>query len=136
MTRIKGRVIKLANNKGVNMEGSAIKGGMTYKSFKENAKFILLNTDAIVNILTFHEDVNAERLITGQGEMLKPTSENNNRNFYNKDYKSGGILICVNNTPLSSNNGQQIILLKEKVLLLEEMLIEKEHSIQILLANN
>jgi phage repressor protein C with HTH and peptisase S24 domain len=71
MTYIKERIIELAKNKGVRVEDFAVNIGMTYSSFKGNAKFTPLNSDAIVNILTLYKDVNAEWILTGDGSMLK-----------------------------------------------------------------
>lgn len=80
MTCIKERIIEIAKNKGVGVEEFAGKIGMAYSSFKGNAKYTPINSDAIASILTLYADVNAEWLITGEGEMTGI-----NKNFLYKD---------------------------------------------------
>lgn len=101
-----------------------------------------VNTDLVQKISDVFPSINIEWLITGQGEMLKPTSENNSRNVHNTGKISGGVMTGDNNAPIStsissdnSDNEQRILLLEARVSHLDEMLKEKERFIQVLLAN-
>lgn len=101
-----------------------------------------VKSDLIEKITIAYPIVNIDWLITGRGEMLKSTSENNSRNVHNTSKISGGVMTGDNNAPapinasISSDNEQQILLLEARVLHLEEMLKEKERFIQVLLKNN
>lgn len=76
LTNIKARVLQIAKYKGITYEIFCDSIGMTYGSFKGAAKYRPLNSDAIGNIVSTHNDINAEWLITGNGEMLKkPNSQ-------------------------------------------------------------
>ena len=101
----------------------------------------------LAKIAKNYPQLSIDWLITGQGEMLKPT-ENNSRNVHNEGSISGsvstgdnhtsingGLSVGNDNTSKLSDNEQRILLLEEKVLHLEEMLKEKERFIQVLLAN-
>ena len=94
----------------------------------------------IAKIANCYPQLNLDWLITGQGEMLKPTSGNYSRNVHNAGNISGGVMTGDNNAPInasvSSDSEQRILLLEEKVQHLEEMLKEKERFIQVLLKNN
>ncbi|WP_435135798.1 S24 family peptidase [Formosa sp. A9] len=48
---------------------------MSYGSFKGDAKSRPLNSDAIENILTMYDDISANWLVTGDGEMTKNYSQ-------------------------------------------------------------
>ncbi|SFB81164.1 hypothetical protein SAMN05421780_101584 [Flexibacter flexilis DSM 6793] len=69
-TNIKERVLLIAENKGVSKEIFFANIGMTYGSFKGEAKKTPLNSDAIANILTIYSDISATWLLTGKGSML------------------------------------------------------------------
>lgn len=45
--------------------------GMTYGSFKGKQKETALNSDAIDKILSIYDDIDANWLITGKGDMIK-----------------------------------------------------------------
>lgn len=101
-----------------------------------------VNSDLIEKITIAYPIVNIDWLITGRGEMLKPTSENNSRNVHNNGKISGGVVTGDNNdnnvpicAPISSDSDQEILLLKARISHLEEMLKEKERFIQVLLKN-
>src|SRR5574343_1418774 len=71
---IKERILHFAKNQGISIEVFLNSIGMTYGSFKGNAKNRSLNSDAIVNIYTNYPKLNIEWLLLGKGEML--TKEN------------------------------------------------------------
>lgn len=76
ISTIKERIIYLAKSKGISLETFFEKIGMTYGSFKGENKKSPINSDAIINILTLHPDVNAEWLLLGgDRNMLKPIRE-------------------------------------------------------------
>lgn len=71
LTNIKERVLQIAKYKEIPYEKFCENIGMTYGSFKGAAKERPLNSDAIDNIISIHSEINADWLITGNGEMLK-----------------------------------------------------------------
>jgi len=75
LSNIKERILYFAKNEGIAYESFFEKIGMTYGSFKGEAKKRPLNSEALENILTIFPKVSAEWLITGQGEMLKESKE-------------------------------------------------------------
>lgn len=74
-TYIKERVLQLAEIKGVAKEKFLESIDMTYGSFKGAAKKGTLNSDAIDKLLTNYPDVNPDWLVTGRGEILRPSVE-------------------------------------------------------------
>jgi hypothetical protein len=81
ITNIKERILYLAELKGVNKELFFKDIGMTYGSFKGKQKESALNSDAIDNILSIYDDVDANWLITGRGEIIKIEEGNKNDNI-------------------------------------------------------
>ncbi|MEC4003969.1 hypothetical protein OX283_004820 [Flavobacterium sp. SUN052] len=77
LTNIKERVLIFCKYKGLSIEPFLESIGMTYGSFKGKAKKGSLNSDAIANIYTNFSDLNLEWLLTGNGDMIKPSFENN-----------------------------------------------------------
>lgn len=71
LTTIKERVLQIAEIKGISKKSFIESIGMTYGNFNGKNRDTPLNSTAILNILTQMPDINAEWLITGQGEMLK-----------------------------------------------------------------
>lgn len=71
MTNIKERALQIAKNQHVAYEKFSENIGMTYGSFKGEAKKTPLNSDAIEKILTIYKDINPEWLILGIGDMIK-----------------------------------------------------------------
>ncbi len=86
MTNIKERVLQIAKYKGISYEVFSQKIGMTYSSFKGEAKKTPLNSDAIANILTIIPNISPEWLITGKGDMLRqdPTPSSNPSSDHNQ----------------------------------------------------
>ncbi len=74
-SNIKERVLQIADYKGVSKEKFCKSIGMSYGSFKGDAKSRPLNSDAIENILTMYDDISANWLVTGDGEMTKNYSQ-------------------------------------------------------------
>lgn len=72
IANIKERVLKIAEYKGVSKEKFFDKIGMTYGNFKGKSKETPLNSNAVADILSIYNDINAEWLLTGNGPMLKP----------------------------------------------------------------
>lgn len=70
---IKERVLQIANNKGVSYIKFCESIGMTYGSFKGKQKETALNSDALDKILSLYPDINPEWLVTGYGDMFKPS---------------------------------------------------------------
>lgn len=68
---IKERVLYFAKNQNISIEFFLESIGMSYGSFKGKAKEGSLNSDAIEKILTNYPSVNAEWLLTGNGDMEK-----------------------------------------------------------------
>ncbi len=71
MKTIKERILYLLDLKGVTKEKFFNQIGMTYGSFKGNAKKTPLNSNAVAKILTIFPEINPMWLLTGEGEMLK-----------------------------------------------------------------
>ena len=74
---IKDRVIQVVELKGIAKEKFYTQIGMTSASFRGKAKETPLNSTAIENILSIIPDVNAEWLLTGQGNILKESNAKN-----------------------------------------------------------
>ena len=74
-TKIKERVLYIADYKGVRKEKFLESLGMTYGSFKGKAKEGTLNSAAIEKIYTNHSDINIGWLLTGRGSMLLKEGE-------------------------------------------------------------
>lgn len=72
---IKERVLQLVEYKGFSKEGFFAKIGMSSANFRGDARKTPLNSSAIENILAEIPEINLEWLITGQGEMLRSTSQ-------------------------------------------------------------
>lgn len=71
LSNIKSRVLQVARYKEVSYERFCENIGMTYGSFKGEAKKRPLNSDAIAIIISMYSDVNPDWLLTGVGEMLR-----------------------------------------------------------------
>lgn len=84
LSNIKERALLIAKYHKVSYELFSENIGMTYGSFKGNAKRSPLNSDAIENILTKYPDVSPDWLLTGQGEMLKSDNDHGVR-FHDPD---------------------------------------------------
>lgn len=71
MTTIKDRVLQIAENKGISKEKFFKDLDLSYANFKGVQKRSALSSDSIVKILSKHNTVNSEWLLTGEGPMLK-----------------------------------------------------------------
>lgn len=71
---IKDRIVQVLEFKRIPKENFYTKIGMTSANFRGDAKKTPLNSTAIENILSEIIDLNAEWLLTGNGEMLKQSS--------------------------------------------------------------
>lgn len=69
-SNIKERILYLIELKGDTKEKFFNKIGMTYGSFKGDAKKRPINSNALANILTIYPDVNPMWLIVGNGETF------------------------------------------------------------------
>jgi len=69
-TKIKYRVLQIAEHYRINKENFFKKIGMTSANFRGNAKETPLNSNAIENIITNYPEINLQWLLTGNGEML------------------------------------------------------------------
>lgn len=99
---IKQRVIQVLEYKGIAKEDFYKKIGMTSASFRGKAKESPLNSNAIANILSEIETLNAEWLLTGKGEMLKSENINDNPNVivHNGNRKTRDAIIEMQEIPL------------------------------------
>lgn len=71
----KERILQLLEYKGVVKDKFFNKIGMTYGSFKGDAKKTPINSVAIENIFAEFPDISLEWLLTGNGEMIKTTNQ-------------------------------------------------------------
>lgn len=69
MSNIKGRVLRIAESKGINKTTFFKNLGLSYANFKGVQKTSSLSSDAIVTILSCYPDVNPAWLVTGKGDM-------------------------------------------------------------------
>jgi hypothetical protein len=69
-SKIKDRVLEIAEFKGISKEKFFEKIGMTYGNFKGKSKETPLNSNAIADILTIYSDINPLWLLTGNGSMI------------------------------------------------------------------
>lgn len=74
-SNIKKRALYIAKYEGVNIEFFCESIGMSYGSFKGSAKQRPLNSNAIKKILNIYSNINAEWLVLGKGNMIKPIQE-------------------------------------------------------------
>lgn len=70
-SNIKERILCLADTKGYKKEEFFKVLGLSYGNFKGENKKRPINSNALADIITLIPDVNAEWLLTGNGEMLK-----------------------------------------------------------------
>lgn len=75
ITNIKERILLIAENKGIAKEKFFQEIGMTYGNFKGKSKLTPINSNAIVDIIAIHSDINLEWLLTGKGEMFVSPGE-------------------------------------------------------------
>lgn len=75
MSQIKERIIQLIDNLGIKRDFFFKKIGMAASSFRSSAQKTPLNSDAIANILSEIPQVNPDWLLTGQGSMLRTTTQ-------------------------------------------------------------
>lgn len=68
---IKGRALKYAKEKGIPKTVFCSSISVSYENFKGKSLCSELGGEAIGRILSVYSDVNAEWLLTGEGEMLK-----------------------------------------------------------------
>lgn len=71
ITKIKERILHIAENKGIPKEKFFNDIGMTYGNFKGKSKETPINSNAIADILAMFPDINLQWLLTGDGEMIK-----------------------------------------------------------------
>ncbi|MGH2622192.1 MAG: hypothetical protein ACRDE7_00830 [Sphingobacterium sp.] len=71
MASIKERVLRIAEVNGKNKVAFFKDLGLSYANFKGVQKFSALGSDAVEIILSTYQDVSADWLISGTGEMLK-----------------------------------------------------------------
>lgn len=80
ITTIKERVLQIAEKKGVSKKPFIESIGMTYGNFTGiKAKSTPLNSDAITNILLSFPEINPDWLLTGNGPMIRETSDKDSR---------------------------------------------------------
>jgi repressor LexA len=68
-TKIKYRVLQIAEHYRINKENFFKRIGMTSANFRGNAKETPLNSNAIENIIANYPEINLQWLLTGEGEM-------------------------------------------------------------------
>ncbi len=71
LSSIKERILYLIEYHKDKKEKFFEKVGMTYGSFKGNAKNTTLNSDAVAKILSLYPNAEPTWLLTGEGNMLK-----------------------------------------------------------------
>lgn len=71
MSSIKDRVLRIAEEKGIQKVAFFKALGLSYASFKGAQKNSALSSDALSTVLRHFADVNAEWLVLGQGDMFK-----------------------------------------------------------------
>lgn len=67
---IKERILHFAKFQGISIETFLHSIGMTYGSFKGNAKKMSINSDALEQIYTLYPNINLKWLLTGEGDMI------------------------------------------------------------------
>lgn len=75
IANIKERILHLIDSKGYTKELFFKNLGVSYGNFKGENKKRPLNSNTLADILSIIPDVNAEWLLTGNGEMLKTTPD-------------------------------------------------------------
>lgn len=70
-TNIKERILQIAKYNKISYEAFFEELGMSYGNFKGKAKNTPLNSDAIASILTKYNDISADWLLLGIGNMKK-----------------------------------------------------------------
>lgn len=82
-TNIKERILQIAKHYGVSYETFFENIGMTYGNFKGKAKNTPLNSDAVANILSKYNNIDAIWLLTGEGSMItEPEATVDNKEIF------------------------------------------------------
>lgn len=84
-SNIKERILYLLETKKIIKDKFFSEIGMTYGNFTGEAKKTPLNSNAISNILLKFPDLNAEWLLTGQGDMFKTNSTKKAKHHSDKE---------------------------------------------------
>jgi len=91
-TNIKERILLIAEKKGLSKEKFFEDLGLTYGNFKGKSKSTPINSNALADISTKYSDIDLKWLLTGEGEMIKPTLEHvdhsSNVNTFKEKQKS------------------------------------------------
>lgn len=119
ISKIKERILKIAEEKGVSKEKFFQKIGMTYGSFKGIQKNTALNSDALERIVSIYPDIDCEWLLTGNGAMVKKNQR------YNDNILS---IESTNDYQKQSQESARISYLEGQVDLLKELLLKKEQE--------
>ncbi|MBL1410231.1 hypothetical protein [Sphingobacterium faecale] len=72
---IKDRVVRIAQEKGINMLEFFSQLGLSYGNFKGVQKQSALSSDALAMILSVHKDISPAWLLVGEGEMFRKTPQ-------------------------------------------------------------
>ncbi|TDQ75426.1 hypothetical protein [Sphingobacterium yanglingense] len=77
---IKDRVVRIAQEKGINMLEFFNELGLSYGNFKGVQKQSALSSDALAMILSVHKDISPAWLLVGEGEMFRDAVHTEERN--------------------------------------------------------
>lgn len=133
ITNIKERILQIAKNKGIKYESFFDELGLSYGNFKGEAKKTALNSDSIAIILTKYDDVDPIWLLTGEGEMLKSSTNVSNIGSGNvvNTGSVGGHVVNSSSTKGSHNNyGNDKQPLFEKIEYLEKLIEQKDELLK------
>ena len=91
-SKIKERILQIADFKGIAKEKFFESISMTYGNFKGKSKLTPINSNAIADIMTIFPEISPEWLLTGKGNMLKEEVVKENvlrepEESYGLDYK-------------------------------------------------
>ncbi|MFD2942219.1 hypothetical protein [Flavobacterium notoginsengisoli] len=74
-SKIKERILQIAEFKGIGKEKFFEIIGMTYGNFKGKSKLTPINSNAIEDLITNYPEIDLIWLLTGKGEMLKTAAK-------------------------------------------------------------
>lgn len=107
-TNIKGRILQIAEFKGVSKEDFLSTLGQTYGNYKGKSKHSAPSSEVLVEISTKYPEINLNWVLTGEGEMLKSTP--NDASFFQK------------HSDLKEENNRLKVLLADKILEIDSLL--------------
>lgn len=135
-TNIKERILQIAKYKKISYEAFFEELNMSYGNFKGKAKKTPLNSDAIASILTKYNDISADWLLLGTGNMRKDNNVQHTQSpicdnpwNFNKNNTETPLPNCSNNLGREIEKLKVLICEKDTQLSLKDEIIKSKDEI-------